>query len=343
MNEVLKLYKKTENSVEETILYEDGTVDFITPTNKNTTKIDFVNEIKKELDDNIEKIIKICEKENNDMFLTEYNNYKFNSFDLYLDIVLMLKNNKFKNLSIIKNYNPGKEDTTIDIQKELDTLENNKEKIDIKDITDSIENERSIISFDVYEKEDFAIGETRFFSDTIDIPDNIEFPDYLEFVGQLNLDEISKYDPYNLLPKTGTLYFFQSPLFYNNVSYDFGKVIYVDSNNNFTRKNIKSTEDSPIINLGIRNIKEDIEKFSDRYKNGNQYSFFAKEELNKIYGFFTDCQKDPEDIKKISNKYIVLLQLGSEVYGEGVTTFLISKEDLKNKNFEKIIFRYAQS
>ena len=74
-----------------------------------------------------------------------------------------------------------------------------------------------------------------------------------------------------------------------------------------------------------------------------EYNSFKGEELNKIFGFYTDCQMDEEDIRKVSQKYIVLLQLGSDVYGEGVTSYLITEEDLKKKNFDNIIYTYVQS
>ena len=49
------------------------------------------------------------------------------------------------------------------------------------------------------------------------------------------------------------------------------------------------------------------------------------------------------DIKKVSSKYVVLLQLGTDIYGEGVTTYLIEEDDLKNKNFNNVIYMYVQS
>lgn len=49
------------------------------------------------------------------------------------------------------------------------------------------------------------------------------------------------------------------------------------------------------------------------------------------------------DIKKVSKKYIVLLQLGTDIYGDDITTFLILEDDLRNKNFENIIYMYSQT
>lgn len=65
--------------------------------------------------------------------------------------------------------------------------------------------------------------------------------------------------------------------------------------------------------------------------------------MNKLYGFYTDCQMNENDIKKVSKKYIVLLQLGTDIYGDDITTFLILEDDLRNKNFENIIYMYSQT
>ena len=142
------------------------------------------------------------------------------------------------------------------------------------------------------------------------------------------------------------LYFYISPLFYNDKMYDFGKVIYVPSAEDLVRKKVSMSEEETMDTFGINNIKNCNEKFSDRYyfeKGEKKYSHFSGEKLNKIFGFYTDCQMDEGDIRKVSNKYIVLLQLGTQIYGEGVTTFLITEEDLKNKNFDNVIYQYVQS
>ena len=147
------------------------------------------------------------------------------------------------------------------------------------------------------------------------------------------------------LCKDGMLYFFQSPFNIDNHYYDFGKVIYSD-NMNLVRKNLSTINKDMILNYSLKDICNIKEKFSDRYyedEGRTIYSGFKNQELNKIYGFYTDCQMQEEEIKKVSKKYIVLLQIGSELYGEGVTTFLITEEDLKNKNFNNIIYKYVQS
>ena len=352
MNSIISLYKSMNGGYEITTVYEDGTVE-IKLTNSNDKnkifKVDFIDELEKELKRAYNIMVEVYDKEKNESFCVRYNNHDFYSFDLYMDISLMIKQNKMKKLSVYNKYKENiKEEkqakSTKIIQDSLDELESKKTVIDILNATEKIDNERNIISFEVEKKNNFLLGETRFFSNTIDI--NTDYPKYLEFVGQINLDDISKYDRNGMLPKNGMLYFFQSPLFYNDKHYNFGKVIYVPTNKDLVRKNIEITDDSIIMNLGITNLKSCIERFSDRYENENDkdsYDPFKNDELNKIYGFYTDCQMDDSDIKKVSSKYIVLLQLGSNIYGEGVTTFLIKEEDLKNKNFDNVIYQYSQS
>jgi len=198
--------------------------------------------------------------------------------------------------------------------------------------------------FELEENSSFELGASRFFSDTIDIADDIEIPKALEFVGQLNLEELAPYHSNNLLPKSGILYFFQSPIFVEDHYYKHGKVIY-SNNSNLKRKPIEVPKDNQevYVNFSLNHIKSDIEKFDNRYNGNMEYNSFKGEELNKIFGFYTDCQMDEEDIRKVSQKYIVLLQLGSDVYGEGVTSYLITEEDLKKKNFDNIIYTYVQS
>lgn len=353
MNSIIVLFKSINDGYEITTIYEDGTVEN-KKSNSNEqkhTNIDFLDDLKNVLNDAFEIMKKVYDNEKNDEFCVRYNNHDFYSFDLYLDIMLMIKNNKMKQLSIYEKYKQkikadNEKKQRMIIQKKLEELEANKNKINIENVDSTINDERNIISFNLIEKNDFELGETRFFSNYIDIGENVELPEYLDFVGQINLNEMSKYDINNLLPKSGMLYFYKSPLRFNDKYYDFGKVIYADSNKNLVRKKLVLDKYNPKLNYSINNIENCSERFSDRYTILNdkmEYLFFEGGELNKIYGFYTDCQMDDEDIKKISNKYIILLQLGSQIYGEGVTTFLISEEDLKSKNFNNIIYQYIQS
>lgn len=359
MNNVLLEMTKTMNAeYEKTIVYKDGKV--IKEIFKNgeistlIESFDFVRELDEQLTKAYDIMVLIYDKENNETFKVTYNNHNFFSFDLFIDINLMIKKNQIFNLSVFKKYEKEKEklereNKLIEDIKVLNDLENKKNILDISNLDDNFEfvNERKIISFDLKGKVDFGLGESRFFSDTIDISDDVEIPKQLEFVGQLNLNDITKYDVNNLLPKNRMLYFFQSPYVLANHVYEFGKVIY-SSNMDLKRKKLEINKNNKdmILNLSLNKIENTIEKFEDRYMiydGKEQYDSFAKDDLNKIYGFYTDCQMLEKDVKKVSAKYIVLLQLGSNIFGEGVTTFLISKSDLINGNFDNVIYKYVQS
>ncbi len=352
---LLEMLKTSNESYEKTIVYENGKVEMEIfrrgVLSKEESTIDFANELKEQLLAAYDMMVMMYQDKQDMTYKVSFNNYAFYSLDLYLDIHLMIKFQCLKKLSIFEKYEKEKrkleeEKKLTENIKKLDAYEKEKQEIDISSIDshDFLEDERNIISFRLEESEDFKLGESRFFSDTIDLPDGLEIPELLDFVGQINLEELAPYDTENLLPKEGMLYFFQNPYLPDH-SYEFGKVIYT-SDNSLTRKKVNVSDKDMILNLSLKEIHNTVEKFSDRYEEYNgklEYSSFKGSDLNKIYGFFNDCQMLEEEIKKISQKYTVLLQLGSDIYGEGVTTFLILKEDLQNRNFQNIIYIYNQS
>lgn len=356
MNDVLlEMVKQFGENYEKIVVYLNGNVEMEVVKNKNIVKetktITIVEELVKELNDSFDILMKMYGNDKNENFKVSFNNHEFYNYDFYLDINLMVKFNQFRKLSVHKKYKEEKKKNIIANQIEekikiLDSYENMKNEIDISNIsnTNFFNNERTIVQFELKENSSFKLGESRFFSDTIDIADDVEIPKGLEFVGQLNLAELAAYNNSNSLPKNGILYFFQSPVFVENHYYEHGKVIY-SNYPNLTRKSIEITEDNQdiYVNFSLNNIKNNVENFNDRYRENKDYDSFKGEEVNKIFGFYTDCQMDEEDIIKVSQKYIVLLQLGTDIYGEGVITYLITEEDLKNKNFDNIIYTYVQS
>lgn len=355
-NILLVLVKTFNSDIEKTTIYKDGKVE--TEISKNEIKnnqcthIDIANDIEKKLQEAEEILNIMCTEKKDDRYRVIYNNQTYYSFDLFLDIHLMIKHNQIKNLAVLSQYEKQKETKQKDKEsknnkKVLDEMEKNKKEIEIENVVekDLKNEERKIISFQLEETNKFSLGQSRFFSNTVDIADSIEIPELLEFVGQLNLSEFAQYDSKNLLPKNGMLYFFQSPLFYEGNSYNFGKVIY-SNNMDLKSKQVKNNYSGDFLNLAVTNITSSSEKFGTRYKEEEgtlEYDPFEGDNINKIYGFYTDCQMMEEEIIKVSEKYIVLLQLGSDIYGEGTTTFLITEEDLKNNNFDNIIYQYVQS
>ena len=208
---------------------------------------------------------------------------------------------------------------------------NNRIQLDISNLSDDVsKKEYEAIKFDLETKERFNIGESRVLSKYIDIPEKLDYPKELEFLAQINLNELSKYDNSNLLPKTGNLYFFQGPMI-DGTYYECGKVIYSDDNN-LVRKNTFVYDDDMILEFGINNITIKQETYSEDNENDN-----------KIFGIYSNPQLNENDVLKVSNEYLVLLQLGYDIYGEGVITFLIKKEDLIKKDFSKVIYTYSQT
>lgn len=319
------------------VIYESGVVKV---NDIEYKKIDIVEEIKKYLDIVKQKGIRKSSIDNR--CVIEYDNEKYNSGSVYSDIELMIRNNRSIESvnSELMNLRTKEKEKQKKLNNKLEIIAENKSKIidiyknrmqlDIEDLTDVSIKKFESIKFNLKKKKQFSIGESRVLSKYIDIPNDLEYPTELEFLAQINLNDISKYDKTDLLPKTGNLYFFQGPLI-DGTYYECGKVIYSD-NNNLIRKNVFVYNEDMLLELGIYNIK--IKQ--DTYLEDNDSE-------SKVFGIYSDPQLDENDILKVSNKYLVLLQLGWDIYGEGVITFLITKEDLINKNFSKVIYTYSQT
>jgi len=153
------------------------------------------------------------------------------------------------------------------------------------------------------------------------------------------------------LPKTGQLIIFAN-------DEDKGKLIYADVPNSALERQIVEHEDNFWDGVLIDKIFAETETLSGRFivpededdkkfanEDGKIWDCFAGSEKSKIFGIYTDCQKDEKAIRKIvfSNK-VVLLQVGEGGFNdEGVFSVLIDKDDLKNRNFDKCKFVWAQS
>lgn len=347
----LQLIKNKDNEEITITIFEGGKVYIDLNSNgvsqHSEGKIDFVNELESHLDMCLPLLKKYYTNSEDKSYIVAYKDVNFYSYDLYIDIYVMIKNNRSNLLSIYKKADEErKKEILIEKVKQLDKLESEKNKIDLSDVPNNkiFVDQKDVIDFKLKDNNNFYLGQSRFFSEYIDIPEDMVIPDVFEFVGQINLNEFSELKNNNLLPKEGMLYFFQSPFELNGHIYENGIVLY-SKNMNLIRKEANISKDM-IHNYSLSDIIEEKEKFSDRYKKDDDYEYydsFEGEDKNKIYGFYTDCQMSDSDIKKVSDKYIVLLQLGSEIYGEGVTTYLITEDDLKNQNFENVVYKYTQS
>lgn len=338
-DKIIKMEMQNGSLVKKITIYESGIVEINNA--KTTKKIDVVYDIIKYIETikkyGFEKSVfdKVCK--------VEYDGVIYNSGIVYSNIELMIRNNQD-----IQTINESNKNIRIKQKKEQEerrkkqkNIEQNKNKIiefynnrnilDVTTIAENINNDTfDSINFTLIKKEHFALGESRVLSKYIDISNNVEYPKELQFLAQINLSEFSKYDKKNLLPSTGNLYFFQGPMI-NDEYYECGKVIYSEDSE-LTRKKVFIYNEDLDLELGIDNIKYKIDSYSSE-----------NEKENKIFGIYSDPQLNELDILKVSNEYIILLQLGWDIYGEGVITFLIKETDLKNKNFNNIIYTYSQT
>jgi len=201
------------------------------------------------------------------------------------------------------------------------------------------------------------LGQSRYGGPVVDLPKNMIYPEGLLFVASLDLAEFSKFDTYELLPKKGQLYFFWSP--------DEGKqeTFYADIVNDELTRVIKEHGNNFYIGSTIENIQKGQERFSDRYciddedeieeQEGNTEWMYnnlvwdssAGSEKSKVFGVFTHCQYDPNDIaEKTYSDNVLLLQVGENSFNdEGVLSVMINKGDLKKLNFSNCIYEWAQT
>ncbi len=178
MNEILVIMeKKVKDGFETTTIFKDGTViKLISSTNaKETTKIDFVKELEQELEEAKEIFPKVYPETENKTYRVNYQGFNYYSLDLFLDLVFMVNKNKFSKLSAFKAYqkygNIEKENDKIQV---LNEWEAKKQKLILeeKELSE-FHSQKNAITFQLIEKEEFALGESRFFYDTKDIPENL--------------------------------------------------------------------------------------------------------------------------------------------------------------------------
>ncbi|MCT1523176.1 YwqG family protein [Sphingobacterium hotanense] len=197
---------------------------------------------------------------------------------------------------------------------------------------------------------DVALGQSRYGGPIVDLPPGVEHPENLRFAAQLDLSKFSPFDKSGLLPKKGQLIFFAEIL------NDTGKVIYADVANEKLVRITKEHEDNFYTGILIDQIYADTETFAERYyepddedeetnEDGLVWGYFSGSEKSKIFGIYTNCQLQDEEIKEITfSDKVVLLQIGENGFNdEGVFSVLIPKEDLKNLNFDNCEFVWAQS
>lgn len=199
---------------------------------------------------------------------------------------------------------------------------------------------------------DIPLGHSRYGGPIADLPKDFEYPKDLRFAAQLDLKQIAPQDVSGLLPKTGHLFFFA------DIIEDKGLVVYTNIDNNELVRVVKDHDDNFFEGVLIKEAFASTEKLSSRYREpedeyeeedaneeGILWDFFEGSETSKIFGIFTHCQMQEEQILEVvnSNK-VVLLQIGENGFNdEGVFSVLIDKDDLKALNFSNCEFHWGQS
>lgn len=204
---------------------------------------------------------------------------------------------------------------------------------------------------------EISLGKSRYGGPIVDLPKGIAYPEGLSFVASLDLSEFSSLDLYGLLPSKGQLYFFWCPHEAKQ------KTIYSDIPNKELIRIEKAEDDRFCIGYTIENFQKAKEKFSDRYRIDDEYEVeeqdgntewtynnlvwdsFAGSKTSKVFGLFTHCQYDPNDIaEKAYSDDLLLIQIGENGFNdEGVLTVMINKEDLQHLNFSNCIYEWGQT
>jgi uncharacterized protein YwqG len=195
-----------------------------------------------------------------------------------------------------------------------------------------------------------SMGQSRYGGPVIDLPPGVEHPENLQFTAQLDLSMFSPFDKTGLLPKTGQL------IFFTDLLNDEMEVIYADVPNDKLVRIIKEHEDHFFTGVLIDKIFADTETLGERFEepaneeesvneDGKIWNYFAGSDKSKIFGIFTNCQCGEDEIEEITfSEKLILLQIGENGFNdEGVFSVLITKKDLKNKNFANCTFEWGQS
>jgi len=220
---------------------------------------------------------------------------------------------------------------------------------------------------------DIPMGKSRYGGPIADLPTGVRCPKGMYFAGQLDLNEIARFDTESRLPTSGHLIFFA------NIR-DECHVVYSDTPNDSLQRVITEHEEQFWDGVLIEDMKSEVESMTDCYREPEEYELdcyeceedfrtcdcnseynevtldqvtadgeiwndFAGAEQSKMFGFFNHCQWTKKEVEEVvfSDK-VVLLQIGEKGFTEaGVFIILIDKEALKNKDFSACTYYWSQS
>jgi hypothetical protein len=198
---------------------------------------------------------------------------------------------------------------------------------------------------------DIPLGHSRYGGPVIDLPRGTGHPEGLRFAAQLDLSKISPFDPFGLLPKRGQLFFFA------DIREDRGKVIFADVRNDELVRQIVDHREDFFRGTLIVDARSETETLEERFRepedesekeyaeaNGLVWDYFGGTKKSKIFGIYTHCQYDMDQIMDITRSdKVLLLQVGEDFNDDGVFSVLIPREDLQRAKFDDCEFAWGQS
>lgn len=197
-----------------------------------------------------------------------------------------------------------------------------------------------------------SLGHSRYGGPVVDLPPGVDYPAGLRFAAQLDLEFFAPHDKSGFLPRTGQL------LFFADILTEVGHVFYTEVPNDQLVRVVREHEEDFFTGVLIDHAFATTESLASRYRepedeeevseanaDGKLWDYFAGSERSKIFGIYTNCQLQEEEIlATVESDHILLLQVGEGNFNdEGVFSVLIPEEALRNRDFKACSFIWAQS
>ena len=194
------------------------------------------------------------------------------------------------------------------------------------------------------ETEDDLFGQSKWWG-APDLPEDWEYPQMLDeegdsipllFLCQINCADLAKYDKDNLVPHEGMLSFFAAITEYLD-DYEYGfDCPYANQYGEWDPRTFKVLYSPKTDNLEPVDVLWDDETI---HLTEEAITFSSKGDSD----FYLLGETDDPEVAEQHPEYINLLQVGEEDRWSlrfvdcGILNFLIKPEDLKNRNFDKVI------
>lgn len=196
-----------------------------------------------------------------------------------------------------------------------------------------------------YKEVNIPLGKSRIGGPVVDLPTYITYPEELFFAAQINLKEFQGCFFNNYLPKEGFLYVF------TDEDCETGRVIYSNSKAENLKRVIKEHDKCFYSGNLINDIYIEEENIRERYdeewaQEGEKIGWnpFIGTEKSKLFGIYTNCQCEEDELKEeLLEDKVVLLQIGEDFTEAGVFSVRVEKSDLERMDFSSCTFEWSQS